>query len=195
MSELARRLLRKVASALDNSERALAAARIAGHLTSGVGSTIDPRRVLIRNRCQVRIGDSSMVLGKCVFDRAGGTIAIGSRTYVASDLNCADNISIGDDVLISSGGGIFDHDSHALSFEDRARDVTDYIDGRKDWTNVPIRPVRIESRSWIGFGAIILKGVTIGEGAVVAAGSVVTKSVDPYTLVAGNPARPIRKLR
>ena len=50
------------------------------------------------------------------------------------------------------------------------------------------------SKVWIGFNAIILKGVTIGEGAVVGAGSVVTKDVLPWTVVAGNPARLIREI-
>ena len=47
---------------------------------------------------------------------------------------------------------------------------------------------------WIGAGSIILNGITIGEGAVVGAGSVVTKDVNPYTIVAGNPAKEIRKI-
>jgi virginiamycin A acetyltransferase len=50
----------------------------------------------------------------------------------------------------------------------------------------------LESDVWIGHGAIILQGVRIGEGSVVAAGSVVTKDVAPYTIVAGNPARTVR---
>jgi galactoside O-acetyltransferase len=54
--------------------------------------------------------------------------------------------------------------------------------------------VRIGDKSWIGFNASILKGVTIGEGAVVAACSVVTADVEAWSLVAGNPARPIRRL-
>jgi len=52
----------------------------------------------------------------------------------------------------------------------------------------------IEDDVWIGFKATILKGVTIGRGSVIAAGSVVTKDVPPYTLVAGNPAQIIRSL-
>jgi acetyltransferase-like isoleucine patch superfamily enzyme len=53
------------------------------------------------------------------------------------------------------------------------------------------RPVVIEDDVWIGFGSAVLKGVTIGRGAVVAAMSVVTKDVPAYTIVAGNPAREI----
>lgn len=52
-------------------------------------------------------------------------------------------------------------------------------------------PVRIGNRAWIGYGAIVLPNVSIGEGAVVGAGSVVTKDVDPFAIVAGNPARKI----
>jgi acetyltransferase-like isoleucine patch superfamily enzyme len=63
-----------------------------------------------------------------------------------------------------------------------------------DWSSVRSKPVRIESDVWIGFKSSIMKGVTIGRGAVVAAGSVVTKDVLPYTLVAGNPSRFIREL-
>ena len=58
-----------------------------------------------------------------------------------------------------------------------------------------LKPVAIGNNVWIGCKAIILKGVTIGEGAVVAAGSVVTKDVAPFTLVAGNPARVIREVK
>jgi acetyltransferase-like isoleucine patch superfamily enzyme len=56
------------------------------------------------------------------------------------------------------------------------------------------RPIVIERNVWIAAGAIIIGGVTVGENAVVAAGSVVTKDVPPNTLVAGNPARVIRSI-
>ena len=55
------------------------------------------------------------------------------------------------------------------------------------------RPVRIEDDVWVGYGATIMHGVRIGEGAVVAAGALVTKDVEPYTIVGGVPAKPIRK--
>ena len=73
-------------------------------------------------------------------------------------------------------------------------DVKEWIENRKDWSNVQITPVVICDRSWIGARSIILKGVTIGEGAIVGAGSVVTSDVPPWTIVGGNPARVIRAL-
>jgi galactoside O-acetyltransferase len=63
-----------------------------------------------------------------------------------------------------------------------------------DWTNVGSAPITIEDRVWIGFGVTILKGVVVGEGAIVASCSVVTRNVEPYTIVAGNPAKVVRQL-
>jgi acetyltransferase-like isoleucine patch superfamily enzyme len=59
---------------------------------------------------------------------------------------------------------------------------------------VPARPVRIGRNVWIGFEAVVLPGVTVGEGAVIGARAVVTEDVAPFTVVAGNPARAIRRL-
>jgi len=59
---------------------------------------------------------------------------------------------------------------------------------------VPAQPIHVEPNVWIGFDTCVLPGVTIGEGAVVGAKSVVTQSVPPFTVVAGNPARVIRQL-
>jgi galactoside O-acetyltransferase len=77
---------------------------------------------------------------------------------------------------------------------ERALDVKDWASGLKDWSNVVCRPVIIQDKAWIGFNVIILKGVTIGTGAIVGAGSVVTKDVPAYCIAGGNPARVIREL-
>lgn len=58
--------------------------------------------------------------------------------------------------------------------------------------NISKHSIRVEDDCWIGAGAIILYGVTIGKGAVIGAGSVVTKDVEPYSVNVGNPARKIR---
>ncbi|TWP29441.1 sugar O-acetyltransferase [Apibacter muscae] len=61
--------------------------------------------------------------------------------------------------------------------------------------NVYTKPIYIKQNAWVGAGAIILPGITIGENAIVAAGSIVTKNVADNTIVAGNPAKPIRKIK
>ena len=65
----------------------------------------------------------------------------------------------------------------------------------KNWSVVSSAPILIKNNVWIGMNVIILKGVTIGEGAIVAAGSVVTKDVPDWTLVGGNPAKIIKNLK
>ena len=96
--------------------------------------------------------------------------------------------------MISWGVTIVDHNSHAINWSGRKNDVLDWRHGIKRWEQVAVAPVHLRRRCWIGFNAIILKGVTVGEGSIVGAGSVVTKDVPPYTIVAGNPARVIRSL-
>lgn len=144
---------------------------------------------------RLRIGSDSIVNCRIVFDSPTGRVSIGERCFLgASNLICHTAIDIEDDVIMSWGVTIVDHDSHTLDWHGRSRDVADWMVGRKDWSGITVKPVRIERRAWIGFGAVILKGVSIGEGAVVGAGAVVTRDVAPYTVVAGNPARVVRQL-
>lgn len=146
--------------------------------------------------CSFEIGNQSIFEGAFAFDKPGAKIVVGDRTFIGGStaLIAAEKVIVGSDVLISWGCTIADHNSHAVSFEERKNDVVNWGKGYKDWTHVKIDPVTIEDKAWIGFNSIILKGVTIGEGAIVAAGSVVTKSVEPYTVVGGNPASVIKKL-
>lgn len=152
-------------------------------------------RALLRSRGgKIVIGDASIVSARIKFD-GDGVVSIGKRCFVgASHLVCRKAITLEDDVVISWNVTIVDHDSHALDWNKRRFDVTDWAAGRKDWTGVNVAPVIVKRRAWIGFGSSILKGVTIGEGAIVGACSVVTRDVPDYTVVAGNPARAIRTL-
>lgn len=172
--------------------------------------------ILVRNRSRFVVGTRSRVrwlalrsvrggdtqIGRdciinCIisFDDPNGRVSIGDRCYVGSShLVCHSGIKIGNDVIISWGVTIVDHDSHSLDWNQRKNDVRDWGIGRKDWSGVAIRPVVIQDKVWIGFGASILKGVTVGEGAVIGAQAVVTRDVAPYTVVAGNPARIIRHI-
>jgi acetyltransferase-like isoleucine patch superfamily enzyme len=146
-------------------------------------------------RGAISVGEGSIVNCRIAFDDPLGRVSIGQRCYIgASLLVCHSSIQIEDDVIISWGVTIADHDSHALSWEGRRHDVENWGKGIKHWDGVTIRPVYIEKRAWIGFGASILKGVRIGEGAVVGAASVVTRDVPPFTVVGGNPARVLRQL-
>jgi acetyltransferase-like isoleucine patch superfamily enzyme len=136
-----------------------------------------------------------MLRARVLFDRRNASLSIGDRTFVGnSTIVIANRVEVGDDVLIAWGCTIVDHDSHARRFTDRKDDVSNWYLGQKDWSHVEIKPVTIGDKVWIGLNAIILKGVRIGEGSVVAAGSVVTHEVPPYVVVAGNPARVVREL-
>jgi acetyltransferase-like isoleucine patch superfamily enzyme len=166
-----------------------------GSMEVARNSRVRRRAIRFLPGCTVRVGDRSMLQAKVLFDRTNAALFLGDRTFVGnSTIVIASRVEIGDDVLIAWGATITDHDSHALRFSDRKDDVTNWYDRRKDWGRVEIKPVIIGDKAWIGLNAIILKGVAIGEGAVVAAGTVVTHDVPPYVVVAGNPARVVREL-
>jgi acetyltransferase-like isoleucine patch superfamily enzyme len=150
------------------------------------------------------LGDNSMLDCKILFESGSGNVSIGDNVYIGeSTLLCRTKIEIMDNVFIAWGCYIYDHDSHSLNYIDRIEDINrqniDYRNGlnfiqNKNWDTVASKSITICSYAWIGMNVIILKGVTIGEGAVVAAGSVVTKDVAPWTIVGGNPAAFIKIL-
>lgn len=148
----------------------------------------------LKTGCKIDVDRDTMIPGSLVFDRENATISIGKRAFINGSIIAAEKIEIGDDVMISWGVTVVDHNSHSISFSQRAEDITNWRMGKKDWTHVKITPVTICDKVWIGFNALILKGVTIGEGAVVGAGAVVTKDVPAWTIVGGNPARIIREI-
>jgi acetyltransferase-like isoleucine patch superfamily enzyme len=122
----------------------------------------------------------------------GGSVEVGSDSVlVGAVFMCADRITLGKRVVVSYHVTIADSDFHPMSVEDRRLDaIANAPNG--DRTQRPIlqtSPVRIDDDVWIGIGAIILKGVHIGAGAQVSAGSVVTRDVPAGGRVAGNPAR------
>lgn len=172
----------------------IARIRLAGKVSLALGARSRIRLDLVTStpNCAVSVGDDCIINARLSFDRSGAQFRCGSRCYIgASHIVMAERVELGDDVVISWGVSIVDHNSHSLEWSERAADVMDWHSGKKDWRNVKIAPVTIHDKVWIGFNAIILKGVTIGEGAVIAAGAVVTRDVAPYTVVGGNPARAI----
>lgn len=144
----------------------------------------------------VRIGDDSLIAGVLVAEAATSRIVIGNNVFVGGGalIDCLGQVTIEDDVLISYQVIIMDSDNHSLRASERIGDLKRWRNQEYDWSRVNSVPVLIRSKAWIGARAIITKGVVIGEGGIVATGSVVTKNVPPYTIVAGNPARVIREL-
>ena len=95
-------------------------------------------------------------------------------------IDSASEVRIGKNTMLAAGVYITDADWHGIY--NRTQPVGN------------TQPVVLEDNSWVGDGSIVCKGVTIGENSIVGAGSVVTKSVPPNVIVAGNPAKVVRKL-
>jgi acetyltransferase-like isoleucine patch superfamily enzyme len=127
---------------------------------------------------------------------ANGTALIGDFTLLNGALVMAEErIEIGSHCLISWNVGIADSDFHPLEPAQRLIDahaLAPFYKHRPPRPKLETRPVKIADNVWVGMNAIILKGVTIGENSVVAAGAVVVKSVPANCVVAGNPAAVVK---
>jgi acetyltransferase-like isoleucine patch superfamily enzyme len=146
---------------------------------------------------RIRIGNRSIVQGELMTLAHGGQIKVGDWCYIGkgSRLWSGASIDIGDRVLIAHGVDIFDTLTHPLDAAGRHRQFQAiYLKGHPTDLDLDDRPVRIGDDAWIGAGAFVLRGIQIGAGAIVAARSVVSRNVEPYTVVAGNPAKEIRRL-
>jgi acetyltransferase-like isoleucine patch superfamily enzyme len=123
-----------------------------------------------------------------------GYIEVGADcVLVGANFMCSERIVLGDRVVVSYNVAIADSDFHPHDREQRRLDSLANAPEAEDRTRPPIpsAPVVIEDDVQIGIGAMILKGVTIGAGARVEAGAVVTRSVPPGAVVEGNPAREV----
>jgi acetyltransferase-like isoleucine patch superfamily enzyme len=142
------------------------------------------RRPILVTGGQVRLGQAlrvnSLQVPAMFGASPGGELVMGDSVYMNQGVNIVarTHIHVGDNVRFADLATVYDHPHHLVD-----------VDARDEGC-----AVHIGSNVWIGRNALILPGVEIGDGAVVAAGSVVSKSVRPRVLVAGIPAREIREL-
>jgi len=153
------------------------------------------RKIKVMHDVSLKIEEGCIINATIIGETKYADISIGKNSFIGdSKIISAYSIEIGNDVLIAWGSTIYDHNSHSVRWSERQYDVKDWYQGKKNWDVVIKEKIKICDKAWIGFNSIILKGVTIGEGAIVAAGSVVTKDVPAWTIVGGNPAKIIREI-
>lgn len=145
---------------------------------------------------EITIGEGSIVRGELLRFAHGGQITIGRSCYIGHGTRIwsGTNVTIGDNVLIAHNVSIFDNLTHPLDWRERREHFKMIASsGHPAEIDLGDRPVTIGNDAWIGAQSIVLRGVTIGERAVVAAGAVVTQNVPADTIVGGNPAKVIRE--
>lgn len=146
------------------------------------------RPVGLRLGEDVTIWRASLAAGK------EGMIDVGNASYISNaSLVCNSRISIGRNVYIAGGVTITDSDFHPIDPLDRIGDTValSLCGDRQHRPAFSVKPVTIGDDVWIGFNATVLKGVSIGAGAVVAPGALVSRDVPAGAEVAGNPAKAV----
>jgi acetyltransferase-like isoleucine patch superfamily enzyme len=119
-------------------------------------------------------------------------ISLGDHVYLGKNVHIECNAIVGNYVLIANQVafvGRNDHDFNAVGFPVR---YSPWIGSKNFTSSFSEEKVCVSDDVWIGFGSIVLTNTTIGRGAIVGAGSVVTKDVPPYAVVVGVPARVVR---
>lgn len=147
-------------------------------------ANLDPSVVLNPGDGSIEVGPRSSIDRGVIIRSMGGHVKIGADCSVNaySFLSGMGGLDIGDHVMIASHVSMY-----ASNHVFKDRDIPMGMQG------LTAKGIRIESDVWIGSGCRILDGVTVGRGAVIAAGAVVTKSVEAYSVVGGVPARIIAK--
>ena len=143
------------------------------------------------------IGKESIIRGELLVFAHGGQITIGDSCFVGAGTRIwsGASICIGNRVLISHNVNIIDNQTHPLSPSRRhAHFMHIYNFGHPKDICLDDKPILIEDDAWIATSSTILRGVRIGKGAIVGAGSVVTRDVPAFCIVGGNPARVLRAL-
>ena len=177
-----------------------------GVTASGVNVYISPRTMVKRGR-KITLGDSVVVERGVMLwvDAERSYITIGDDSYLSSHciLNTFNGwITIGNNCTVNSYAILYGHGGLQIGNDVRIAPQVMIMPMNHifDDPNIPIRKqgiqaqgVKIEDDVWLGAGAIVLDGVTIGKGSVIGAGAVVTKDIPPYSVAVGVPARVTKK--
>lgn len=171
------------------------AGRIPINVVAGEETVIDSsfcfKHFYSKQEVGLRVGRGTTIWRASLAADDDAVIEIGDYCYIANaSLVCSERIKIGSRVMIAGGVTIADSDFHPLAPAARLADTVALspIGDRARRPRIDTRPVRIEDDVWIGYNATILKGVTIGAGALVGPGALVLRDVPPGAEVAGNPA-------
>jgi len=156
--------------------------------TAAVGDMSKNDRIILGRNCHIY--GSLYVYEHSGFIRIGDHCSLGECSRITS----GKNITIGNRVMIAHNVNILDNISHPIEANLRHQDFLNHYSHDVKEFELKAASILIEDDVWIGFNSIILKGVTIGRGAIIGAGSVVTKDVEPWTINVGNPLKSIKKL-
>jgi len=157
---------------------------------------------LATNGAKISIGDNTWIYGNvnAFPHNRNCEMTIGEDCYIGDGTRIwlAKKITIGDRVLIAHNVNIFDTTTHPIDKRIRyAHECVVKTSGlpMEKYDTIDEKEVTICNDVWIGCNSIIMKGVTIGQGAIIGAGSVVTKDIPPDVVVAGNPAKIVKYLK
>ena len=155
-------------------------------------------RLTIGNNCTIKSSLLSNLMGlysrTIIVTRAPeAEIAIGNNVGISgTTIYARKKITIGDNTCIGGNCKILDNDFHPIDWEERNKLMSDVHGG--DSSLIPAKEIKIGKNCFIGCNSVILKGTVLGEGCVVGAGAVVAGKFEANSIIAGNPARVIRKL-
>jgi acetyltransferase-like isoleucine patch superfamily enzyme len=201
MRNILKRILYRILLYIDNKTNNAKIYYNSRSLILGAGSMLY-KETVIYNLCgdinTIIVGKNTHVRGELLTLAYGGKIEIGDNSFIGtgSRIWSGEKISIGSNVLVSHNVNIIDTDSHEINHIERAEGYKNLFKNGypKEKGSIKTDKITIHNYVWISFNASIMKGVTIGEGAIIGANSVVTKDIPPYSLAVGNPARVIKKL-